>query len=132
MNKRILFIALLSAVLGCKPVEETSANADGQIIQQYHEGLRAYFKGDYAAADNMATRVIALNPQHDGALYLKSKIYYDQGRLDESAKFLLEAGMADPNNEYLNWAIAKYKDDPRHFSWDKRLIQKESKERRLL
>ena len=35
----------------------------------------------------------------------------------------------DPNNEYLNWAIAKYKDDPRHFSWEKRLIQKESKER---
>jgi len=106
MNKRILFIALLSAVLGCKPVEETSANADVPIIQQYHEGLRAYFKGDYAAADNMATRVIALNPQHDGALYLKSKIYYDQGRLDESAKFLLKAGMADPNNEYLSSEIA--------------------------
>ncbi len=79
MNKRILFIALLSAVLGCKPVEETSANSDGPIIQQYHEGLRAYFKGDYAAADNMATRVIALNPQHDGALYLKSKFITTKG-----------------------------------------------------
>jgi hypothetical protein len=42
--------------------------------------------------------------------------------IDQKAKL-------DPNNEYLNWAIAKYKDDPRHFSWEKRLIQKESKER---
>jgi tetratricopeptide (TPR) repeat protein len=106
MNKRILFVGLLSSLMGCKTVEETSTNADVPIVQQYHEGLRAYFKGDYVVADNMATRVIALNPEHDGALYLKSKIYYDQGRLDESAKYLLKAGLADPNNEYLSSEIA--------------------------
>jgi len=92
--------------VGCKTVEETSISDGIPIIQQYHEGLRAYFKGDYVVADNMANRVIALAPQHDGALYLKSKIYYDQGRLDESAKFLLKAGLADPNNEYLSSEIA--------------------------
>ena len=36
----------------------------------------------------------------------------------------------EPNNEYLNWAIAKYKDDPRHFSLENRLIKKEIKERK--
>jgi tetratricopeptide (TPR) repeat protein len=106
MNKLILYFIVLGALIGCKSVETTSSESSIQVIQQYHEGLRAYLKGDYTVAENMANSVITLNPQHDGALYLLSKVYYDQGRLDESAKFLLKAGESDPKNTYLLSEIA--------------------------
>ncbi len=106
MNKLVLYFIILGALIGCKTVETTSSDGSIQVIQQYHEGLRAYLKGDYVVAENMANSVITLNPKHDGALYLLSKVYYDQGRLDESAKFLLKAGEADPKNTYLLSEIA--------------------------
>ena len=106
MNKLVLYFIILGSLIGCKTVETTSSDGSIQVIQQYHEGLRAYLKGDYVVAENMANSVITLNPKHDGALYLLSKVYYDQGRLDESAKFLLKAGEADPKNTYLLSEIA--------------------------
>lgn len=106
MNKLALYFIILCSLIGCKTVETTSLDSSNQVIQQYHEGLRAYLKGDYVVAENMANSVITLNPKHDGALYLLSKVYYDQGRLDESAKFLLKAGEADPKNTYLMSEIA--------------------------
>lgn len=106
MNKLVLYFIILGSLIGCKTVETTSSDGSIQVIQQYHEGLRAYLKGDYVVAENMANSVITLNPKHDGALYLLSKVFYDQGRLDESAKFLLKAGEADPKNTYLLSEIA--------------------------
>jgi tetratricopeptide (TPR) repeat protein len=106
MNKLALYFIILCSLIGCKTVETTSSDSSIQVIKQYHEGLRAYLKGDYVVAENMANSVITLNPKHDGALYLLSKVYYDQGRLDESAKFLLKAGEADPKNTFLSSEIA--------------------------
>jgi len=106
MNKLAPLFILIGLLFSCKTTEPTSSDNLLPQIQQYHEGLRAYFKGDYSAADNLANKVIAINPNHDGALYLKSKIYYDQGRLDESADYLLKAGKADPDNTYLSSEIA--------------------------
>jgi tetratricopeptide (TPR) repeat protein len=106
MNKLALYFIILCSLIGCKTLETTSSDSSIQVIKQYHEGLRAYLKGDYVVAENMANSVITLNPKHDGALYLLSKVYYDQGRLDESAKFLLKAGEADPKNTYLSSEIA--------------------------
>lgn len=106
MNKLVVLLIGLCALIGCKTVETTSSENTIQGIQQYHEGLRAYLKGDYLVAEKMANSVISIHPKHDGALYLLSKIYYDQGRLDESAKYLLKAGEADPKNTYLLSEIA--------------------------
>ena len=106
MNNLVPLFILIGLLFGCKTTEPASSGNVLPQIQQYHEGLRAYFKGDYTLADNLANNVIAINPNHDGALYLKSKIYYDQGRLDESANYLLKAGKADPNNTYLSSEIA--------------------------
>lgn len=106
MNKLVIYFIFLGSLIGCKTVEQPSSDNSIQLIQQYHEGLRAYLKGDYTVAENKANSVISLNAKHDGALYLLSKVYYDQGRLDESAKFLLKAGDADPKNTYLLSEIA--------------------------
>ena len=106
MNNLVPLFILIGLLFGCKTPEPASSGNVLPQIQQYHEGLRAYFKGDYILADNLANNVIAIDPNHDGALYLKSKIYYDQGRLDESANYLLKAGKADPNNTYLSSEIA--------------------------
>ena len=106
MNNLAPLFILIGFLFGCKTTEPTSSDNLLPQIQQYHEALRAYFKGDYSSAENMANKVIAVNPHHDGALYLKSKIYYDQGKLNESADYLLKAGEADPNNTYLSSEIA--------------------------
>ena len=106
MVKQGIILLFLLFLFGCKPVEKSTGNSGNEQIMFYHEGLRAYLKGDYSAAESAADRVIALNPNHDGALYLKSKIYYDQGRLDESAQYLIKANHADPKNEYLASEIA--------------------------
>lgn len=106
MNNIAPLLIIIGLLFGCKTTESTSSDNLLPQIQQYHEGLRAYFKGDYSLAENMANNVLAVNPHHDGALYLKSKIYYDQGKLNESADYLLKAGEADPNNTYLSSEIA--------------------------
>jgi len=87
-------------------MEKSTGNTLNEQIMQYHVGLRSYLKGDYATAESASDRVLALNPIHDGALYLKSKIYYDQGQLNESAMYLIKASQADPKNEYLASEIA--------------------------
>lgn len=63
-------------------------------------------KLDFPTALSSANEVLSFNNQHDGALYLKSKILFDQGDFLESSHFLIKAGEADPNNPYLASEIA--------------------------
>ena len=78
-----------------------TSTSTSQEVQRYHAGLRAYLKGDYATATTEANAILALNPSHDAALYLMSKIYFDQENWEAASDYLIKAGKADPKNVFL-------------------------------
>lgn len=104
MGKFLLFLASLFAAISCKPSKSVaSTNASSEIleIQKYHEAVRSYFKQDYSGALESSNELLKLNPVHDAALYLMSKIYFDQENWPESSYYLLKAAEADPNNQFI-------------------------------
>lgn len=102
MNRLVCIVGILAFAFGCKtPETSTESTSNFQEVQRYHAGLRAYVKGDYAAATTEANAVLALNPNHDAALYLMSKIYFDQENWEASSDYLIKAGKADPKNVFI-------------------------------
>ena len=79
MYRLVGIIGIIALVFGCKtPETSMTSTSTSQEVQRYHAGLRAYLKGDYATATTEANAILALNPSHDAALCLMSKIYFDQ------------------------------------------------------
>jgi tetratricopeptide (TPR) repeat protein len=108
MDKTGLILGLLLMFIGCKSISEKSTQPTGEnkAIQQYHEALRNYFKEDYAKSLECLDKVLAVNPRNDAALYLKSKIYFDQENWSEASNFLKKAAEADPLNRYIQEEVA--------------------------
>lgn len=108
MVKYLGLIALLLVFVGCKSAESSSTTGSSTAfleVQKYHEAVRFYFKQDYQSALNSSQEVLKLNPSHDAALYLVSKIYFDQENWSEASNYLLKAGNADPKNQYITREI---------------------------
>lgn len=104
MGKFVIGIFLCSVLMACKSHETTtSTSTSPQFLetQKYHEAVRAYLKGDYTSALGSSNEVLKINPKNDANLYLLSKIYFDQENWQESSKYLLMAGEADPENHFI-------------------------------
>lgn len=101
MIKHWLYYLSFIFLAACSSNKPVSSVTGIQETQQFHEGIRAYLKGDYNLALAAIDNVMALNPNHDGALYLKSKIFFDQGDFLSASDFLLKAQKADPKNAYI-------------------------------
>lgn len=104
MGKLVACIFLFFVFMGCKSNETmTSTSTSPQLleIQKYHEAVRAYLKGDYTSALGSSSEVLKINPKNDANLYLLSKIYFDQENWQESSKYLLMAGEANPENHFI-------------------------------
>lgn len=107
MCRLVGIIVIIALVYGCKtPETSMTSTSSTQEVQRYHAGLRAYMKGDYATATTEANAVLALNPNHDAALYLMSKIYFDQENWVASSEYLIKASKADPKNIFILGEIA--------------------------
>lgn len=105
---KICLPLLCLTILGCKPPESVASSASSNQfleIQKYHEALRAYFKRDYTTALASSNDLLRYNPNHDAGLYLISKIYFDQENMSEASNYLLQAGKADPENDFITQEI---------------------------
>ena len=102
MHRLACIVGVFALTFGCKaPETSLTTTSSSQEVQRYHAGLRAYLKGDYTTASTEANAVLALNPNHDAALYLMSKIYFDQENWEAASDYLIKAGKADPKNAFL-------------------------------
>jgi tetratricopeptide (TPR) repeat protein len=101
-------LALLAVLVGCKSPETSTSSSSSTAfleVQKYHEAVRSYFKQDYQSALSASNEVLKLNPNNDAALYLVSKIYFDQENWSDASNFLLKAGNADPKNQFITREI---------------------------
>jgi tetratricopeptide (TPR) repeat protein len=108
MVKYLVFMGLVAVLVGCKSSESSSSTPSSTEFleaQKYHEAIRFYFKQDYQSALISSQEVLKLNPNNDAALYLVSKIYFDQENWSEASNFLLKAGNADPKNQFITREI---------------------------
>ncbi|NBV08283.1 MAG: hypothetical protein EBS09_04140 [Flavobacteriia bacterium] len=103
---KTLFSCLLLAMLSACKVTETPTTVQSLAVQNYHESIRFYLKGDYEKSLESLEKVLIEKPNHDAAHYLKSQIYMEEGKLDEASASLLAAGKADPKNTYFASEIA--------------------------
>jgi tetratricopeptide (TPR) repeat protein len=105
MRSTLIYFFLIAVLFSCKE-SQVPTSMQSLVVQNYHESIRLYIKGDYEKSLESSEKVLIEDPNHDAAHYLKSQIYMAVGKLDEASASLLLAGKADPKNTYLASEIA--------------------------
>lgn len=61
---------------------------DPRIPRKFQTGLDYHQKGDYDKASELYREVLALNPNHSDAVHFLGMVYFVQGNLEESLKYV--------------------------------------------